>query len=78
MGLCQGIKVMVSGGPVTGEYAKVIQADGYAQDARLAAEEALRLVGCFRVGEGSGTKSKNGVKQGWASRRNLSGKPGGS
>ena len=44
-GLRQQLKVMIGGGPVTKEYARVIKADGYAPDFRLAAEEAMRLLG---------------------------------
>ena len=44
-GLRQQVKVMIGGGPVTKEYARVIRADGYAPDFRLAAEEAMRLLG---------------------------------
>ncbi|MGI9861636.1 corrinoid protein [Moorella naiadis] len=60
MGLRQRVKVMVGGGPVTGEYAKVIQADGYAADARLAAEAALRLVGYPGWGKVAALKAKTG------------------
>ena len=44
-GLRQKLKVMIGGGPVTSEYSGVIMADGYAPDFRLAAEEAMRLLG---------------------------------
>ena len=44
-GLRQQVKVMIGGGPVTKEYARVIKADGYAPDFRQAAEEAMRLLG---------------------------------
>ncbi len=38
------VKVLVGGGPVTEDYAKVIKADGYAPDARKATELALNLI----------------------------------
>ena len=44
-GLRERVKVMIGGGPVTPEYSRAINADGYASDARLAAEEAVRLLG---------------------------------
>jgi 5-methyltetrahydrofolate--homocysteine methyltransferase len=49
-GLRQQVKVMIGGGPVTKEYARVIKADGYAQDFRQAAEEAMRLLGYLPAG----------------------------
>ena len=44
-GLREQVKVMVGGGPVTLEYSRAIKADGYAPDFRMAAEEAMRLMG---------------------------------
>jgi 5-methyltetrahydrofolate--homocysteine methyltransferase len=49
-GLRQQVKVMIGGGPVTKEYARVIKADGYAPDFRQAAEEAMRLLGYLPAG----------------------------
>jgi 5-methyltetrahydrofolate--homocysteine methyltransferase len=43
-GLRDKIKIMVGGGPVTNEFADKIGADGYAQDATVAAENALALI----------------------------------
>lgn len=38
------VKVLVGGGPVTEDFAQIIKADGYAPDARKAAELAVKLV----------------------------------
>ena len=49
-GLRQQVKVMIGGGPITPEYSRTIKADGYAPDFRLAAKEAMRLLGYPAVG----------------------------
>jgi len=43
MGLREGFKVMVGGGPVTRDYAEAIGADGYGKDGIEALEEAKKL-----------------------------------
>jgi len=43
-GLCDGVKVLIGGAPITQEYADKIGTDGYAPDASQAANLATSLI----------------------------------
>jgi len=53
-GLRARVGVMVGGAPVSRSWADEIGADGYADDARRAVEEAKRIVGAIRSGSPAG------------------------
>lgn len=43
-GLCDDLKILIGGAPVTQDYADQVSADGFAQDASQAASKALEMI----------------------------------